>query len=156
MTTLDGLNDDYRDMVLALCDAGAEFLIVGAYAVSFHGYPRATGDIDLWVRPTPANAQRVHAALAMFGAPLAGLGITIDDLHRPDMVCQLGQPPRRIDILTSISGVEFEDAWRSRERSSWRGRDVAFLGRDALIANKRASGRGKDLEDLRRLQGGSR
>ena len=97
----------------------------------------------------------MHAALAAFGAPLAGLGITVDDLHRPDMVCQLGQPPRRIDILTSISGVEFEDAWRSRERSSWLDREVAFLGRDALIANKRASGRAQDLEDLRRLQGGS-
>lgn len=151
MTSLDGLNDDYRDMVLALCDSGAEFLIVGAYAVSFHGHPRATGDIDLLVRPTAENAQRVLAALTAFGAPIRALGITLDDLQRPSMVCQLGQPPRRIDLLTSISGVDFDMAWDSRATTTWRGRTVAFLGRDTLVANKRASGRPKDLDDVRRL-----
>lgn len=153
MTSLDALNEDFRDMILALCDAGAEFLVVGAYAVSFHGHPRATGDIDLWVRPTQANAQRVFAALQSFGAPVRSLGISPDDLCRPEMVCQFGQPPRRIDLLTSISGVDFDHAWMHRVVQPWRGRDVAFLGLDQLLANKRASGRAKDLEDVRRLGG---
>jgi hypothetical protein len=153
VTTLDGMNADYRDVISALCDAGAEFMIVGAYAVAFHGHPRATGDIDLWVRPTSENARRVHAALLAFGAPLTALGITIVDLEKPEMVCQLGQPPRRVDVLTSISGVVFESAWRSRETIRWCGHDVAFLGRDAL-ANKRAAGRTKDLDDVRRLESG--
>jgi hypothetical protein len=152
VTALDGLNDDFRDMVSALCDAGAEFLIVGAYAVSFHGHPRATGDLDLLVRPTPENARRVHAAMVSFGVPVVALGITVADLQRPDVVCQVGQPPRRIDLLTSISGVDFDTAWKSRTNTTWRGRTVAFLGRDALIANKKASGRAKDLEDVRRLE----
>lgn len=152
MTALDALNEDYRDMILALCDTGAEFLVVGAFAVSFHGHPRATGDIDLWIRPTRENAQRVLAALESFGAPVRALAISLDDLCKPDMVCQLGQPPRRIDLLTSVSGVGFDDAWTHRVALEWRGREVAFLGRDQLIANKRASGRPKDLEDLRRLE----
>lgn len=152
MTTLDALNEDFRDVVLALCDARAEFLVVGAYAVSFHGHPRATGDLDLWIRPTPENAQRVFAALQSFGAPVGSLGITPEDLSRPDMVCQFGQPPRRIDLLTSISGVEFDVAWTHRVVRTWRGREVAFLGREQLLANKRSTGRAKDLEDARRLE----
>jgi hypothetical protein len=152
VTALDGLNDDFRDMVLALCDAGVEFLVVGAFAVSFHGHPRATGDIDLFVRPTPENAARVLAALRAFGAPADALGISAADLSRPDVVCQFGQPPRRIDILTSISGVEFAAAWATRETTTWQGRTIAFLSRALLIANKRATARPRDLDDVRHLE----
>jgi hypothetical protein len=156
VTTLDGLNADFRDVVLALCDAGAEFLIVGAYAVSFHGHPRATGDLDILVRPSPENARRVFAALSRFGAPLTALGIVEADLARADVVCQIGQAPRRIDILTSISGIEFEAAWQTKVAAAWRGRTAWFLGLAALLANKRATARPKDLEDVRALERGKK
>ena len=152
MTSLDAMNGDFRDMVLALCAAKADFLIVGAYAVAYHGHPRATGDFDILTRPGTENSARVWQALLAFGAPVAALGIRLEDLRNPDIVCQIGQPPRRIDLLTSISGVDFDTAWRSRVEVSWRGYSVAFLGRDALLANKRASGRPKDLEDVRHLE----
>lgn len=156
MTSLDALNADFRDMVQSLVDANAEFLVVGAYAVSFHGHARTTGDMDLWIRPTPENAARVWRALVQFGAPVAALGIGETDLHTPDMVVQLGTPPRRIDLLTGISGVTFDEAWATRVEVEWNGRRVPFLGLDALLRNKRASGRAKDLldvEELERLQG---
>ena len=93
MNGIDGLNPDFRDMVTALCDAGAEFLVVGAFAVSFHGHPRTTGDMDVWVRPSAANASRVIAALQDFGAPIAALGIVVEDFERPDVVVQIGVAP---------------------------------------------------------------
>ena len=103
----------------------AEFLIVGAYAVSFRGHARTTGDIDLLVRPTPENARRVWTALLRFGAPVAEQGVKEADLATRDMVIQLGVPPRRIDSLTSISGVEFAPAWSARVEVEWRGHRVA-------------------------------
>src|SRR5437773_997502 len=99
-------------MLRALSAAGAEFLVVGAYAMAAHGLPRATGDLDVWVRPTPENAERVVDALGAFGAPLFDLSVR--DLVRPGTVFQLGLPPRRIDVLTSIHGVTFERAWPAR------------------------------------------
>lgn len=152
MTGLDGLNPDFRDMVLALADEQTEFLLVGAYAVSFHGHARTTGDMDVWVRPTAANASRVRRALVRFGAPLAALGIHEGDFARDDMVVQLGVPPRRIDLLTSISGVRWDDAWPNRVEVAWQGRRVAFLGLDDLLHNKRTSGRPKDLVDVDELE----
>ncbi len=98
------MNQDFQDLLRALCDAKAKFLIVGAYALAVHGTPRATGDIDVWVQPTPDNARRVYQALQTFGAPLHKLEIA--DLSTPGIVFQMGLPPRRIDILTEISGVE--------------------------------------------------
>ena len=97
------LNRDYVEMLAALSAAGAEYLVVGAHALAAHGAPRATGDLDLWVRPTPENARRVWQALEAFGAPLHEL--TLGDLSRPDVVFQIGLVPQRIDILTSITGV---------------------------------------------------
>lgn len=134
-----------------MLDEGAEFLVVGAHALAVHGVPRATGDLDIWVRPEPANAARVWRALVRFGAPVEALGIRQADLARPDQVIQLGLPPRRIDLLTAISGVDFDRAWDERVERPIDARDVPFLSRDLLIANKRATGRTKDLADVETL-----
>jgi hypothetical protein len=152
--TIDGLNDDFRDLLLLLIDGRVEFAIVGAYAVAFHGAPRMSGDIDLFVRPTPENAGRLHEALRRFGAPLSAAGITPDDFSRPGLVYQIGLPPRRIDILTELSGVTFDEVWASRATAELAGRSVAFIGRETLVKNKRASGRPKDLADVARLRPG--
>src|SRR5215470_12061881 len=102
--TLEGLHQDFRDLLVLFADAGVEYVIVGAYALAFHGAPRASGDIDLFVRPTPANAERVFSALQRFGAPLDAAQVTAQDFARPGSVYQIGLPPRSIDILTEISG----------------------------------------------------
>ncbi|MFN0009342.1 MAG: hypothetical protein ACKVXR_15670 [Planctomycetota bacterium] len=144
------MNRDFSDMLSALSAAGAEFLVVGAHALAAHGRPRATGDLDLWVRPTPANADRVWKALARFGAPLSTL--SVEDLVRPGIVFQVGLPPCRIDILTAIDGVAFEEAWPRRIRVRIGSQEVPVLGRQDLIMNKRATGRPKDLADLAWLE----
>lgn len=146
------LLDDARDLLAELQRVGAEFLVVGAHALAAHGIPRATGDFDILVRPTAANARRVLRALIAFGAPVATHGVGVEELTTPGTVYQLGLPPGRIDILTSISGVDFEDAWSGRLVVSVGGTQVAVLGRDALLRNKRASGRPKDLLDVKALE----
>lgn len=140
------MNRDFFDMLSALSDAGADFLIVGAHALAAHGYPRATGDLDILVRPTVANAQRVLAALKEFGAPLVDL--TVEDLCRQETVFQIGVRPARIDILTSITGVDFDRAWANKLRIKVEDLVVFCLGRQELIENKKAIGRPKDLADL--------
>lgn len=150
------LNDDFRDLLACLREAEVAFVIVGAHALAAHGLPRATGDLDVLVRPDGDNARRVYRALAAFGAPLESHGVTVDDFAAPETVYQLGLPPRRIDLLTSISGVTFEDAWSTRVTISVGGDEVAFLGRDALIANKRAAARPKDLADVAALEGAAK
>jgi hypothetical protein len=147
------LNRDFVEMLRALSAEGVECLLVGAYAMAAHGTPRATGDLDLWVRPTRDNAERVLRALRRFGAPLFDL--TVDDLACPGTVFQLGLPPRRIDILTSIDGVKFAGAWAARVTVRLDDVEVAVLGRRDLIRNKRATGRPKDRVDLRILEGGA-
>jgi hypothetical protein len=126
--------------------------LVGAYALAAHGFVRATNDLDVWVRPTPENAGRVHAALTAFGAPADRF--TLQDFTQPEVIVQLGVPPVRIDVLTSISGVQFEAAWKHRMIVTLDGLEVPILGREQLIANKRASGREKDRMDLEWLEGG--
>ena len=148
------LNEDFVDMLHALDSEGAEFIVVGAHALAALGFARATGDIDIFVRPTPDNAARVFAALRAFGAPLAAHGVTREDFVRPDNVYQIGLPPRRIDILTAISGVTFEDAWSSRLQVELGGIAVSTLGRGAMIRNKRAAARPKDLIDADVLERG--
>jgi hypothetical protein len=150
--TLEGLNEDFRDVLVLLADGGVEFVIVGAYALAFHGAPRASGDIDLFVRPSPANAQRVFDALVRFGAPLVSAGVAAADFAQPGAVYQIGLPPRRIDLLTEISGLTFDEAWASRITAEVEGRTVSFIGRDALVRNKQASGRLKDIADVARLR----
>jgi hypothetical protein len=144
------VNLDFVDLLRSLCDAEARFLVVGAYAVSFHSEPRATGDLDIWVEASPENARRVHGALAVFGAPLQDL--SVEDLHSPGVVFQMGVAPRRIDILTSITGVDFEEAWSSRVQATQSGVTFGVLGREALLRNKRTLGRPKDLLDVETLE----
>lgn len=146
------LNRDFLDMLRALTREEVEFLIVGAHAMAVHGVPRATGDIDIWVRPSRANAKRVLSALLEFGAPVAVHGISLEDLEKPDMVYQLGLPPRRIDLMTGISGVDFDEAAVSRVMVELEGVRIPVIGRKDLVLNKRASGRTKDLVDLEILE----
>ncbi|MFN3189539.1 MAG: nucleotidyltransferase [Aureliella sp.] len=142
-------NPDFKDMLLALSDANIDFLLVGAYAVAAHGHPRATGDLDIWVRPDSDTAPKVYRVLAEFGAPLHDL--TIDDLARPGMVFQIGVEPSRIDILTAISGVEFDHAWANRLAIEVDDIQLSVIGRADLIVNKRACGRPKDIADAETL-----
>lgn len=146
------MNDDWFDLLVALLDAGARFLVVGAHALAVHGVPRGTQDLDIWIDPDPGNTERVWRALAVFGTPASALGIELVDLQRPNNVVQFGLPPNRIDLMTSISGIaEFATAWQGRVDHPVRGRSVPFLGRAALLDNKRASARRKDLADVEAL-----
>jgi hypothetical protein len=146
------VTDDWFDFLIALLDAEARFLVVGAHAMAVHGVPRGTQDLDVWIDSAPENVERVWRALASFGAPLASLDLKTDDLGRGDVVVQIGLPPNRIDLLTSISGVSaFDSAWADRVEQPVRGRSIPFIGRDALIRNKTATGRRKDLADAEAL-----
>lgn len=145
------MNRDFRDIVAALLDAKARFLIVGAHALAVHGVPRATGDLDLWIDRTAPNVASVWQALGAFGAPLDALGVTRDDLTRPDIVVQLGIPPYRVDLLTGLSGLEFVDAWGRRIIAPFEDVDAPFLSREDLVRNKRETGRHRDLADLESL-----
>lgn len=149
------MNQDFCDLLSALSNAEARYLVVGAYALAVHGWPRGTGDIDIWIEATSENAQRVLDALSNFGAPTSN--IDLDDLSRPGLVLQLGFPPRRIDLLTSISGIaDFEAAWQKRVIARFGDLDCSVIGRDDLIANKRATGRLKDLADIEALEKSAR
>ena len=140
------MNRDFVEMLSALSAAGVEFLVVGAHALAAHGIPRATGDLDIWVRNTPENADRVLAALREFGSPLFDL--TVEDLTRPDTVFQIGLPPSRVDILSGISGVVFEDAWANRIEIRIGDLMVPVIGRADFVKNKQATGRDRDRLDL--------
>lgn len=146
---------DFRDLLTAFVAAGVRFLVVGAHAVAAHGVPRVTADLDIWIEATPENAARVWTALKEFEAPLARLRVSEDDFCKPDQVVQFGLPPYRIDILTSISGLAFSEAWNGRSDATLFEVPVPFIGRDDLIRNKRASGRPKDFHDIEALGGGS-
>jgi hypothetical protein len=123
--------------------------VVGAFAVAFHAIPRFTGDLDLWVRRTPENAARIERALRRFS--FVSLGLSAADFLEADRVVQLGHRPNRIDLLTSLTGVEFDEAWPGRVPADLDGIPVAFIGRDALIRNKRATARAQDRADLEAL-----
>jgi hypothetical protein len=144
------MNADFLDLLTALSAAEARFLVVGAYAVGVHGRPRATKDLDVWIEASPANARRVLNALRDFGAPLGDL--TQGDLETPGTGFKMGEPPSRIDILTQIEGVRFEDAWPRRLETSFGPVHCAVIGRDDLLANKRAAGRPQDLADVDALE----
>lgn len=145
------MNRDFLEMLSALAAEGADFLIVGGWALAAHGFPRATKDLDLLVRPSAENATKVLAALRRFGAPLQGL--TERDLTDPDVVFQVGVPPYRIDVLTAIDGVTFEEAWRGRVPAELGGARVWVLGRTEFLRNKRAVGRPQDVADAELLEG---
>jgi hypothetical protein len=140
---------DYRDLLALLNARGVEYLVVGAYALAFHGAPRFTGDIDILIRPAPDNAQRALEALADFGFTFPNL--TAADFQNPNKVVQLGVPPVRIDLITSITGVSWEEADSHKAPGTYGDIPVNYLGREQYIANKRATGRKKDLADLEAL-----
>lgn len=146
------LNDDFLDLLQALLTEEAAFLVVGAHALAVHGVPRATGDLDVWVEATSDNARRVRKALERFGAPVSTFGLECADLAAPGNVLQIGVPPRRIDLLTGLSGLDFTTAWSHRVVLRVARLDVPFLGREDLLANKRATGRTKDLADIEALE----
>lgn len=144
------MNRDFVEMLRALRDAGADFLIVGAQAVAAHGYVRATKDIGIWVNPTPENAVRVWKALTAFGAPLDQ--ISTSDLSSPGIVFQIGVDPLRIDIMTTVEGIEFASAWARKTTFEEEGLTVPCLGKEDLIRTKRAAGRPHDLLDILALE----
>lgn len=146
------LQKDLREFVELFLSRNIDFLVVGAFAVAHHGYPRTTGDIDLFVRVNPENAEKIADAVREFG--FGALGLQPADFLQQDMTIQMGFEPVRIDILTGISGVTFEEAWRDRTSGQLDGLPVMFLSREHLLRNKRASGRMKDKLDISELTGG--
>ena len=140
------VNPDFRDLLAEFNAAGVRYLVVGDHALAAHGHVRATRDLDVWVCPSPENAPRVIRAFEAFGAPLHDL--TEDDLVRPGLVFQIGVEPIRIDVLTAIDGVEFEDAWSDRFATSFGDVGVYVISRRCLIQNKRAVDRPRDRADL--------
>jgi hypothetical protein len=144
------LSKDLREFVELLNSNRVEYLVVGGFAVFYHGFARYTGDIDFLVRASEENSRRVVAALAEFG--FGSVGIQPEDFQSPGMVIQLGVPPNRIDIITSISGVSFVDAWDTRTPGMLDGIATQFIGREALIRNKESTGRAKDLGDADELR----
>jgi len=143
------MHQDFLDLLRAFIDGKVRFLVVGAYALGVHGRPRATGDLDVWVDPTPENAAQIMKALDAFGAPTDR--VTADEFSRPGIVFQMGLPPVRIDVLTELSGLTFAEAWPSRTQAAFGPLTVDVIGREAFIRNKRATGRARDLGDLEAL-----
>jgi len=140
---------DFKELLELFNGHKVEYMIVGAYALAYHGAPRFTGDIDIFVKPSLDNAQRILSALSDFG--FGSLNLTIDDFQNPDSVVQLGVPPVRIDIIASITGVAWQEADKGKLEGVYGDIPVYFLGREQYIANKRAIGRKKDLADLESL-----
>lgn len=146
------MNSDWLDLLREMDRSGVRFLLVGAHAIAAHGIPRATRDIDFWIDPEVDNARRVWEALLRFGAPLSALGISERDVRTPGMVLQFGIAPNRIDLMTSLSGVDrFSDAWERRVMTELGDVAVPVLSLEDLRATKRASGRPRDLLDLTML-----
>ena len=145
------LNPDYRDILSALSGEKAEFLLVGAYALAAHGLPRATGNLDLWVKPESDNAARVMSALGAFGVPMKNL--SAEDFTRRNTVVQIGAAPQRIDLMTTLDGVAFDYAWPRRLDIELDGIRIPVLNREDLATNKRAVGRPQDLADASWLEG---
>ncbi|MBX7081132.1 MAG: nucleotidyltransferase [Nannocystaceae bacterium] len=148
----DAAPEDFVDFLRCLVAAECDFLVVGAHALAVHGSPRATGDLDVLVRADADNAPRVLAALREFGAPLAMHGITERDFRVPGLVYQMGLPPRRIDVLTQITGVSFDDATVGAVTGSIGGVSIRCIGLEAMLKNKLAAGRAKDLADAEILR----
>lgn len=140
------MSPDFRDLLSEFNAAGVEYLVVGAHALAAHGRVRATGDLDVWVKPEAVNATRVLKALAAFGAPITDL--TVDDLTKPDTIFQIGLPPLRIDVITGIDAVQFDEAWNGRLEVRFSGMSTAVLSIEHLLKNKKAVGRPQDLADV--------
>lgn len=146
------MHDDWFDLLIAFNEHGVRHLVVGAHALAVHGVPRATQDLDVWIDGSDENVTNVWAALTEFGAPLESIGVTRDDFKNADAVVQIGLPPSRIDLRSALTGLDgFNAAWTEHVEHVVRGLTVPFLGRTALLTNKRATGRLKDLADLEAL-----
>ncbi len=144
------LNPDFRDILFIFIEEKVDFLLVGAYALAAHGHPRATGDIDLWVKCSAENAQRIWNALIRFGAPMDQ--VTLQDFQTEGLVFQMGTIPRRIDLIMSLDGLEFDAARSNRIDIELEGMTIPVIGRADLLANKKITGRPKDLADIAWLE----
>ncbi len=148
----DAAPEDFVDLLACMRQEGCDFVIVGAHALAVHGAPRATGDLDVFVRATIDNADCTFRALLRFGAPLQAHGVTARDFATPGTVYQIGLPPFRIDILTEISGVTYDEATDHAVVAHLGAELVRYMGLDAMIRNKRSAGRTKDLADAETLE----
>ncbi|MFH1846150.1 MAG: nucleotidyltransferase [Candidatus Omnitrophota bacterium] len=144
------LNEDYKEILQILLNNKVKFLIVGAYAMGAQGYPRATGDFDIWVEPSPENSKKVYNSLAEFGAPLGQ--INTETFIKKGIIFQIGVIPRRVDILTFINGVKFDKAYKDKENIKIEGITIPFLSKENIIKNKKATGREKDKLDVKYLR----
>lgn len=139
-------SDDFKELFASLNAHGVKALVVGGHAFAYHARPRYTKDLDVWIEPTEENSERLLRALEQFG--FGGLGLAIEDFTRPGRFVQLGYPPNRIDLLTSIPGVTFEEAWGRRVEDLFEEETVAYLSLEDLLRNKEAAGRPQDLADV--------
>ncbi|OHD68407.1 MAG: hypothetical protein A2W19_14420 [Spirochaetes bacterium RBG_16_49_21] len=144
------LNQDYRDMLSLLLENKVDFLLVGAYALAVHGFPRATADIDVFVKPSQGNARRVYKALSEFGAPLGN--VSVADFESPGTILQIGVAPRRIDLITEIGGLSFDEASEDKDIVEIEGLSIPVISKAKLIINKLATGREKDRLDAEALK----
>jgi hypothetical protein len=140
------LNEDYKEMLQVLSENKVRFLIVGAYAMGIYGYPRATGDFDIWVENTKDNSERIYKALSQFGAPLTE--INPGTFSEKGIIFQIGVAPRRIDIISHIDGVEFKEAYKNKEEIEIEAIKIPFISKQSLIKNKESTGREKDRLDV--------
>ncbi len=146
---MENLNPDFLDFITLLGQRSVEYVIVGGYAVGFHGFPRYTGDIDFFVSINEENAEKLLQVLDDFG--FGGIGIEREDFLKPSFVVEIGREPRKIQILTGIDGVSFQECLQSAVECEYLERKLRFIGFDALVRNKKASGRPKDLIDVEAL-----
>ena len=144
------INKDFREFIQCLNHHNARYLIVGGYAVALHGHPRYTKDLDVWIGVSVSNAEKVVAAIRDFG--FSSLNLNVEDFTQPNTIIQLGYPPTRIDLITSASGIEFDQTWPERVVIDIEGLPVSFIDLDNLRQNKKASGRYQDLADLENLE----
>ncbi len=144
------LEKDYREFIQSLNENDVEYLLVGGYAVIHYGYPRLTIDMDIWINSSQDNAMKVYHSLEGFGYPMET--INVNDFSTPDLIFQIGRPPVRIDILTSVEGLSFDNAFKNRIKVKDKGTEINIIGLDDLKKNKKAVGRHKDLDDLENLQ----
>ncbi|MEK6653262.1 MAG: hypothetical protein AABY50_10060 [Nitrospirota bacterium] len=144
------LNKDYKEMLQSLLNNEVRFLVVGAYAMGAYGYPRATGDFDIWVEATSENSKKVYKSLSEFGAPLSD--ITTGTFAKEGIVFQIGVAPRRIDIITHIDGINFKEAYETKKKIKIENLEIPFLSKENLIKNKQATGREKDRLDVEYLK----
>ena len=147
------LNEDYKEMLQILLNNKVKFLVVGAYAMGIHGYPRATGDLDIWVEASTENSEKIYQSLSEFGAPLSE--VTKSTFREQGIVFQIGVAPRRIDIITKIDGVDFKKASSDKQETEVEGIKIPFLSKKNLIKNKESTGREKDKLDAKYLRGNS-